>query len=785
MNPLLLSLALITTSLVAQVDPALPKVPREPSPYTKGRSEAADVYVAETPLQIAAATTVGAWQADGVELAAPTAPAASPAPAATALQRTVSFDRAGDGALWAYAPDWKASFDGVAATFVPFFGSDAPRNHPATFSVRQARLGGVPLRVPRGHATERAGTVSIARGDLVERYVTSPVGIEQQFVFAQLHGAGELAVTIDVHGDYEVTSTDGQHLLTCASGSIRYGAAVAIDGSGKRVGVQSEWTGDAIRLTVPEWFVAAASMPLVIDPLIGQVTALTASSSQTIAATDIAYDASLQTYLLCFERVFSQTDSDVFARRLDRDMNPFGSQITIDFTSTSWRGCHVAGLNLYDKFLVVAEVSGSAWPVPYVAGRIFDAGTSTLHPPIDIQKGAEACTNPDVGGDPYPNGPVYWTVVFEREYGSFDHDILMRQVQDDGTLRASTFTAIDTSLNYEYQPHISNSDGVDGPASTQRWCIVWRRSTSGGSSSVRCVTCSWDGVVDPVQVFSGSSPNQYTGDVTVSSPTRSSLGRNFLIAQRRHVLALGIDLVSTLVVAPNGVVVEPWTYSLGFYEHGQDPVAESDGRRFVIGFTPPFGSDDADQKVATLDLVAGSLEVRDVQWCAQSGDDELHMTLCSEVSGGASAAGERRYAIAWARDASSGDLVEGVRYAGVATNGGAAVRWTDCGLFAVNLPNSIDQGAIGAAIQMDWTVTVPLQGWAFGEPISVPMPGCSSCTLGTTATHLSIGGHVDVPVPFNPNLVGVTFALQPFRLVSGLTCIGGVELGDAIDVTIR
>src|SRR5438552_2960054 len=47
----------------------------------------------------------------------------------------VHFDAPGDGALWARGRSYKARFDAHGATYIPIFGSAAPRNFPVSFAV--------------------------------------------------------------------------------------------------------------------------------------------------------------------------------------------------------------------------------------------------------------------------------------------------------------------------------------------------------------------------------------------------------------------------------------------------------------------------------------------------------------------------------------------------------------------------------------------------------------------------------------------------------------------------
>ncbi len=772
MHPTPALVLLLAAALGAQETQNPPKIPRQPSGGREAPAVTSEVQIPDAPMPLGMPTPA---------LAEPAAPMAADAtiPAFPVREDRVRFDRGADGTLWAAAAGWKASFDGTAATFVPFLGSTAPTNYPARFAVSSVHAGGVAIEVSDGVATEQGQTISIGRGGMVEQYVASTAGIEQKFVFDRLPTRGLVAVTIGVDSGYAVTAENGGYRFTCAHGSFTYGTATAFDANGRSTPVASEWTGNAIRLTVPESFVANASLPLVIDPLIGNTSMVFGPSTQLIEATDIAFDASLNEYLAVREQAFSLADSDVYAQRFDAAMQPIGGPLTIDFSGTSWRACRIAGLNLYNKFLIVAECQVGA-NATYVAGRIVDANGWTLGSTFDIEHGAVACSSPDVGGDPSLIGPVFWTVVYERHYSANDHDVVIRQVQSDAVLRGTSYTSIGTSVDNERAPVISNSNGADGSFSTQRWCIAFWRDL-GFNTTIRTSTVAWDGVVDPVQTVSGGYPVQDSADLTVSSPTLASMGRNFMVATTRYSYVFNLKHIHAAVVG-NGVVVAPLTEAIDYNTEQGCPVADTDGRRFALAYTRRPTLANPYYYLATHDLVGSTLVLREVRSIGPSSNLECRHSLCSEISGGAGR--QRRYGGLWVERTAAGDLVHAANYAGVASPGGATIRPTGCGTFGITVPAHYDFAAIGGSIHIDATNNTGLMGWGFGVPVSAPLPGCGACMIGTTADAILIGATLDIPVPFNVNLVGALFACQSFRIGFG-TCLGDFEFSDTVDVTIR
>src|SRR6185503_15529495 len=96
----------------------------------------------------------------------------------------VLLDEPGDGKVWGSSRAYKASFDGTGATFIPFFGSDAPRNYPVRFALAAVRAGSQMLPLVADAKTAVAGRrVTTDHGSVREVYELSPRSMEQLFVF--------------------------------------------------------------------------------------------------------------------------------------------------------------------------------------------------------------------------------------------------------------------------------------------------------------------------------------------------------------------------------------------------------------------------------------------------------------------------------------------------------------------------------------------------------------------------------------------------------------------------
>ena len=118
------------------------------------------------------------------------------------LAREVLFDAPGDGSLWAVADTYKAGFDAEGATFVPFLGSDAPRNWPVRFRIRSVRTAAGELEFDRGVAPVRVGdSVLYDRGPFVERYDLGLESAEQSFLVHERIGSGALEIELEVESE--------------------------------------------------------------------------------------------------------------------------------------------------------------------------------------------------------------------------------------------------------------------------------------------------------------------------------------------------------------------------------------------------------------------------------------------------------------------------------------------------------------------------------------------------------------------------------------------------------
>jgi len=170
----------------------------------------------------------------------------------------VVYHAADDGRIWARGRDYRAAFGPEGLTFLPVFGRAAAAESPVAFRVQRVTAW--------ARFAERSGArVALDHGSFVERDDLDLDGVEQSFVCEALPGVGPLTVYLAV--DTALPPYEGAAGLVFRHphlGHATHGEAFALDAAGRRIGIESVWTGDGVRLSVPEEFVAAATLPLIV-----------------------------------------------------------------------------------------------------------------------------------------------------------------------------------------------------------------------------------------------------------------------------------------------------------------------------------------------------------------------------------------------------------------------------------------------------------------------------------------------------------------------------------------
>lgn len=686
----------------------------------------------------------------------------------------VVTDRDAHGALWAAGPTWKASFSVAGATFVPCFGATAPRNFPASLARAVVRIGGELLAtepVPPVLAGDRA---EYRGSGFTEQFVLREAGIEQQFVFAALPQRGGIDVTVPFATGLSVAAGADGFRIGNELGSYGYGRAVAIDGKGVRLELETEWTGGGFRIRVPARFVAAAALPLTIDPLVGNVVAY-GNDTRVIATTDLAWDESLGRYALVHERVFSATDSDVYVRYLDSAMQFATPTLAIDLTTDSWRQPRIAGLEAHDTFLVVAQRSvGNVTPFSGIARRLVGAAP-TLSAPFSVFTPNNNLHHLDVGGDPAPTGPTRFALVAEQEFSSVDHDIVAETRDANGNWVATV--TIEASNDSEVAPQISKSCGFPGGGS-EGWGIGFLRRLSPTLSQPVFACIDRNLVRTAFNITTTFTVPSLASAIAVSSPTDHAQGRHYALYVQYE--SGSYDYARGAVFARNGAQVAQTGVWGSSYDAVGEPQIDSDGTRFLLTKQAALGSGTNEVDFVLLGIEGNWLSSQ--QWDGGNTLADAAPCVVARRSGGG---GDRGYGVAWVELLSATtSRVVASNYDGIQAGAQLAMRFTSCGGLGFL---SGGDSALGGTVTMQLVQTQGLVGWLVGMPVDLPIGACPGCRQGA-AGNAVFGPSYTFAVPRNAAFVGLTVSFQGFQFqpagVSG-ACLGQVNLSNTLDATIR
>lgn len=716
--------------------------------------------------------------------AAPT-PTASKLPMARELTR-VLFDRPGQGPLWAMGRDWKASFDPNGCAFHPFFGSDAPRTFPLRITLASATVGGEPLVLQGREPVVHGAVVRTDRGALVETFTTTLEHVQQSFEFAQLPNRGAIAVEVTLAGDYSATKSDDGVTFTNAYGSVVYRQALALDAAGRRLPLAIGWNGTRARIEIPASFVATAQLPLVLDPIVDSVAGIAPGYTQLQRLPDVATLQAPDRTLVVWQRQFAANDQDCTCEVLNGTLDYVtAAETPIDFSGYNWVEPRVASNRNGRNFLVVAQIDDQAGRV-YIGGRIVgDSGVAALNQLViegfDTVGLPGNNFRPDVGGDPYPSTQSHYTVVFEHETTPGNRDVYFRQLDAAGVNLTTMPIALGTFADNETFPTISESNRGD------RWLVTWQRTFPAApfDEDVMAALVSWDGsILASAFTLFGTLANERLPSPSSPAQLETAPGELFFTIAAA-VENGGQSDISLRVIDGAGVVRSNFGLSANeaggaFLGRNQTfPECESDGVRFVVGYSE-FSGTDYDTYVSTLAFTPGANTVRidetRVAIAATPGVDDYWTRMSAWFSG--NNVGSPRYVIASGVIANNDIKV--VDYGGYTPGQSFSTFPTQCGLLPIN-PSG--DPVLGGTVTI-FAGTFAPAGFVFGTPGATWLGpiGCN-CTLGVD-NGVVVGNPLVFTIPPNPVYVGFTLSAQAVGLV-GTSCLGFLDLSDTVDFTIR
>jgi hypothetical protein len=519
-----------------------------------------------------------------------------PAPDTAALrerieaeEEAVAFDEPGDGALWVRGQTYKARLDGERLTYVPFLGSQAPRNFPVTLELRSATLGGEPLALASDAEPVREGNrVVVARGAIDEVYDFRPDGVEQSFLVRRASVRGELALEIAVESELALREEDGEGLFENELGGVRCSRAFTFDEDGRGLATATAFRAGRIDVRVPAEEVERARGDLLVDPILS--TFLLMPSASDHREPTVAYDAANDRYLVAFEEVWSQSDFDIRAAVLS-GASPATPVVTgyVDFTGQDWRHASAANLNAADQFLVAADTSSSPRSI---RGRTVTPGLA-MGPQFTI---SDTSVNlgayyPVVGGDSFPSAPSFYCVAWALNLDDANFSIgKYALVTPQGTtLGVQTFATViswfrdepgfgidfDSTLTEHVPLAISKSNGGS------EWTIAWGSGQLLFPSNVSRARVGWSGSITAPETVVAPylRPDLiHTRTISVSSP--NSAGSTLLAWED---IASNVFVVRTSLLNPaTGAGPIQNQTNPGFQSFF--PSVDSNGSRFTLAF---------------------------------------------------------------------------------------------------------------------------------------------------------------------------------------------------------
>lgn len=667
-------------------------------------------------------------------------------------------DRAGDGSLWVLGANWKMRFATDRTTYHPQFGSRAPRTPTLDVSLTAATLGGRPLALARPEANQ-VGTdvVEYDRGVLLERWKLEPQQVEQTFVLDRSPGHGDLVLEFGAGTDLVADGVDasGLRFAMPGAGAIRFGQATLVDARGTRSDVATAFDDGRLILRVPAAALANSEYPIVIDPLITNVT-VSADPTDEFHA-DTAFG--LVSYLVVYERVFSATDHDIISRRFDEDGN-FLETLSVDFSNENTVDPAVAA-HLSSFMIVWNQLSdGSLFSDNVIRGRRRIETTGVQAAAFDISTGANNETKPDVGASPNLISRPFFVVWSE--------DPVIGIVETHGRAVDELGNSLGSDVSFGAGnlvdgPRISKSAGAAG-----RYVVCWETLGTPNRFLDAQMLSEGGSKLGALQIIETNLlADEFHADVDGD-------GTNWMVVRENRSSLGDVDIVGTFLFAPtastmvSGGELNITKFILGTGETANqtNPAVGSEGCRFTVAYQEPeafLGT----TRISTTTLVTAagsSLQTAIVDGPVTHGDFAFTENDLAVVTTQFRKPGDVLLTWSIPEPSSSSKNIEGALRNTLQPGGVVSIAQTGCGSPEPLLLTSTI-AAVGGSFQvLIGNASSPTALLAVGFP-TAPISFCpgqaAGCKLGVNIVSLlTVPTTVGAQLPCSPSLVGFTIAFQ-------------------------
>jgi hypothetical protein len=438
---------------------------------------------------------------------------------------------------WAAGDDYKVSFhDGMA--FVPYLGASYPTTQMLRWRTTSAKVGEVELvngAPQHEHADFR---YEYRFGAITEAYDVLAEGLEQTFVLNQRPAAGDLVIRGAVDSLLRSRNAKAANqALTFADADghaiVQYGRAVAFDANGNRIDVTTEHTDGVVTLQVPGDWLAAAALPIVVDPLLTRVQVATwgAATFGEVQSVDIARDdeATTANVMVAYVRAASATDSDLWLRVCNDDFSSnvlIYSDITTTWDTDQATCCYVGGA---DRFVSVFRrfFPASTPTLSQLRCKVHDSGSTTVTTNVGFLSPGVGINDwrPDVGGVEAFTAGSNAFVVFQRENngsGNNFANVALSEVTGcllDATTANGTFgVPFNLQVSAIHDNERPSVTQVAAGGTTFSWACVWQRFISGATLE------DWDLHGKLISQSGAVSAGTFISDLATGSPLTHQLG---------------------------------------------------------------------------------------------------------------------------------------------------------------------------------------------------------------------------------------------------------------------